>query len=318
MESKGILIGLVIFLAIVAIVLLIALIVVGRRPPAPAPAPPVAIPVERGLSVRATPPPERSTQLVFRHAARPTAAVPAPAPAPRAPPALEPVERLIVDATVVGTTLFSLDEEGTVRATPLAQDRTCDLGSAAQPEPMSSLATTGSGSTAALAAVGRTSRSIYTLSPCSGARRGWVRQTVPGALTTQVRHISASPDGMTVWTQNDRDGQMHAVDGGRWEPIGSPVPLGSAHPRRILGGRDEFVDLADGQAVRNARPGSKIKARAVLYRGTAVRSRSVGDEKPQTCSPAAKRVAPGRVVEFPLQERDLVEQLTPKNRFNDQ
>jgi len=225
------------------------------------------------------------------------------------------------DATVLGTTLYVLNEKGEVYTkslltNPASREKTCRIE--VPPEPLASI-DAANGRLLALSESGK----VYTLSPCSdpgckgsdGVCQGkisrWVNPPRKRALGdgeardvdfSNVRHLSISPDGTLVWLQDDAIGRLYDIaDSGEWIPSGKPLNLGSDGLRRVIGDGGDFVDLMDGKAVRN-RNIDKVHegVKNVVYPDKHI---------PIFTEAKKKRVTAGRVSGFPCHVDSLLSSL---------
>lgn len=232
--------------------------------------------------------------------------------------------RLAKDATVLGTTLYVLDEDGNVAAKSLltseeGRSKVCRVE--APPAPLTSVDSVRG------EIVGRTrSGELFVLQPCSdptcsrtkgaqceGGVARWRRPPVQSSGLryrsvadgdvdlTAVTHLSTSPDGSRVWVQDRDYGRLFEIsDTGEWIPLGNPVRNGGEGVRRVIGDGD-FVDLHDRRAVRNLdRTTMRSGVDNAVYPGGESRALPIFTDA------SRKRVADGVVASLPCAVDDLL------------
>lgn len=245
--------------------------------------------------------------------------------------------RVALDATVLGATLYVLDEEGNVSAKSLlssesARARVCRIER--PPAPFVAIdALKGE-------LVGRTRNGeVFVLQPCSdptcsrdrrseceGSVARWKRPKVAlGTSTrsrstgatlnndeeevdlTNVTHMSTSPDGRRLWVQDSERGRLFEIgEGGAWVPLGDVQRNGNENVARVIGPNGDFVDILNGRAVRNQDIATmRAGVENVVYPGGEHGARPVFTER------GRKRVAVGVVATFPCSVDELTELCAP-------
>lgn len=238
--------------------------------------------------------------------------------------------RTALDATVLGSTLYVLDEHGNVSAKSLltskqARARVCRIER--PPAPLVSIdAVRGE-------IVGRTRNGqVLVLEPCpdptcshdrrpecEGSVARWKPPTIAGhgvrgvdgdgegaedVDLANVKHISTSPDGRRLWVQDGEYGRLFEIDeDGAWVPVGKAQRTGNESVSRVIGPNGDFVDLLNGNAVRNTDIRTKRSGvENVVYPG----GREYGS-RPLYTERGRKRVSEGVVAKFPCSVDDLAE-----------